>query len=390
MARALSSLESEFGDNPVRTERNLLDRLRTCLPSSVTNRETVIRQTPPATPPSTPSLGTRSTRDSAAVRGPVLVCGYENIAASDLLNSNSENCPVKHTQVQRNLSEPAAAQVSGQLSQLTSDTHTCTLSSTAHSSPVLQGGRSSSTPISSSGKQVSLTPDCQPDTLAFSPANQGRGPPPPSTARSIQDMDAQALIQQLGDDYDDFEYNLQQFPASELLEVWQVDMYLKTLDVQEELGKKIYKNFKKIKASENPGIDPDVLESWKGKTSALATDLKGYRSEIGRKVEDLRPTSLQRQATHPASSEQTNQPQPAASNVDGATLETALQSLSLGQDDSRRKKQATLEVKAKMATIMLDIGCMLHQILGGFYEQSQLSEQSCQSEQSQQKILFNS
>ena len=81
VARALSSLESEFGDNPVRTERNLLDRLRTCLPSSVTNRETVIRQTPPATPPTTPSLGTRSTRDSTAARGSVLVCGYENIAS---------------------------------------------------------------------------------------------------------------------------------------------------------------------------------------------------------------------------------------------------------------------------------------------------------------------
>ena len=35
-------------------------------------------------------------------------------------------------------------------------------------------------------------------------------------------------------------------------------------------------------------------------------------------------------------------------------------------------------------------GCMLHQILGGFYEQSQLSEQSCQSEQSQHFFLFYS
>ena len=85
--------------------------------------------------------------------------------------------------------------------------------------------------------------------------------------------------------------------------------YLKTLEVQDDLGKKIYKTFKKIKASENPGFDPDIIESWKGKTSALANDLKGYRSEIRRKVEDLRPTSLQRQATHPASSEQTNEPQ---------------------------------------------------------------------------------
>ena len=296
MARALSSLESEFGDNPVRTERNLLDRLRTCLPSSVTNRETVIRQTPPATPPTTPSLGTRSTRDSAAARGSVLVCGYENIAASDSLNSNSENCPVKQTQVQRTLSEPAAAQVSGQLSQLTSDTHTCTLSSTAHSSPVLQGGRSSSTPISSSGKLVSLTPACQPNTLAFNPANQGRCLPPPRTARSILDMDTEALIQQVCDDHHRFEFNFQQFPASELLEDWQVDMYLESLKVQEELAMKISITFNKIKASENPGIDPDVIESWKGKISALANDLKGYRSDVRRRVKDLQPTSLQRQA----------------------------------------------------------------------------------------------
>ena len=92
VARALSSLESEFGDNPVRTERNLLDRLRTCLPSSVTNRETVIRQTPPATPPTTPSLGTRSTRDSAAARGSVLVCGYENIAVLKIAQLSRHKC----------------------------------------------------------------------------------------------------------------------------------------------------------------------------------------------------------------------------------------------------------------------------------------------------------
>ena len=86
MARALSSWESEFGDNLVRTERNL--------PPSLTNRETVIRQTPPATPPTTPSLGMRSTRDSAAARDSVLVGGYENIVPSDSQISDSKNCPV--------------------------------------------------------------------------------------------------------------------------------------------------------------------------------------------------------------------------------------------------------------------------------------------------------
>ena len=101
MARALSSLESEFGENPVGTERNLLDRLRNCLPSSVAQRGTVIRQTPPATPPTTPSLGTKSTRGSTAGRDSVLVCGYEN-ASSDSHISGSENCSDrKQAQVQR-------------------------------------------------------------------------------------------------------------------------------------------------------------------------------------------------------------------------------------------------------------------------------------------------
>ena len=304
VARALSSLESEFGENPVGTERNLLDRLRNCLPSSVAQRGTVIRQTPPATPPTTPSLGTKSTRGSTAGRDSVLVCGYEN-NPSDSLISVSENCSDrKQTRVQRVLSGPAAVQVTGQLSQCTSDTHTCTLSSTTPTLPILQGGRSSSTPISTSSRQASSASVSQSTILVSNPANQRRRLPLPSSARptlgntidnsehnsaSTYPRKMDALLEQLRDDHHDFGFNLQQFPASELVEDYQVEMYEENLKVLGELAQKVSRTFNKITSNQNHDIDPETMEAWRNKTSTLATNLRGYRQELKRRIRDIQP-----------------------------------------------------------------------------------------------------
>ena len=364
MARALSSLESEFGENPVGTERNLLDRLRNCLPSSVAQRGTVIRQTPPATPPTTPSLGTKSTRGSTAGRDSVLVCGYEN-ASSDSHISGSENCSDrKQAQVQRVLSGPAAVQVTGQLSQCTSDTHTCTLSSTTHTSPVLQGGRLSSTPITTSSRQASLTPVSQSTILVSNPANRRRRLSLPSSARfttgenidniehnsaSTYPRKLDALLDQLHDDHHDFEFNLQQFPASELMEEYQVKRYEENLNLLERLAQKVSRTFSKITSNNNLDIDPETVEAWRNKTSTLARNLRGYRQEMDRRIKDIQPDpALQRQATHPASDAGPNQAE--------ASLADMVRSMSLGQQDgTRHKKQATLEVRTKMGDIRIDL-----------------------------------
>ena len=90
VARALSNLEWEFGDNPEGSERNLLDRLRTCLSlsPSIISRSTVIRQTPLATPLATPptTSSLSSPVSSTRRRRSVLACGY--------VKGNSPYCSV--------------------------------------------------------------------------------------------------------------------------------------------------------------------------------------------------------------------------------------------------------------------------------------------------------
>ena len=116
-------------------------------------------------------------------------------------------------------------------------------------------------------------------------------------------MDVGELLQQLHDDHHDCEFGFVQFPATGLLELGQVNMYLENLKETQELVKKVSRTFSRICSGNPAGIDQDTLDSWRTKTSKLSTDLQGYRGEIMRKVIDLCAASpvtnpsLQRQVT---------------------------------------------------------------------------------------------
>ena len=183
-------------------------------------------------------------------------------------------------------------------------------------------------------------------------------------------MDVGELLLQLHDDHHDCEFGFVQFPATGLLELGQVNMYLENLKETQELVKKVSRTFSRICTGNPAGIDQDTLESWRTKTSKLSTDLQGYRGEIMRKVIDLRAASpvtdpsLQRQATEQMTNAQTAQVRSEASsatlpppNVDMSTFTPLLHSLSLTKsaDEARLKNQARCEARGRISNIKLDL-----------------------------------
>ena len=417
MARALSNLEWEFGDNPEGSERNLLDRLRTCLSlsPSIISRSTVIRQTPLATPLATPptTSSLSSPVSSTRRRRSVLACGYVkgnspycSVDTGQQPESDRDQpvphalhqvsvhggrnllCPVDNQSKQQlTLPEIAAENNTDQLSCTLSDLHTCTLPSVS-TSPVLssQEGWLSSTPTILPGISVSLPSVSQSTALVLNPANETRRLRLHSSIESIQGesidcsshksafnypriMDAGNLLQQLHDDHHDCEFGFEQFPATGLLELGQVNMYLENLKETQELVKKVSRNFSRICSGDTDGIDQAVKEDWRTKTSKLSTDLQGYRGEIMRKVIDLRAApavaapSLQRQATEQLTNTQTAQEHSEATpaslppHVDVATIAPLLHTLSLTKstDEARLKNQATCEARGRISNIKLDL-----------------------------------
>ena len=182
-------------------------------------------------------------------------------------------------------------------------------------------------------------------------------------------MDAGELLQQLHDDHHDCEFGFAQYPATGLLELGQVNMYLENLKETQELVRKVSRNFSRICSANTAGIDQDVIEAWRTKTSKLSTDLLGYRGEVMRKVIDLRATpavanpSLQRQETEQMTNAQTAQVHSDATsaslppNVDISTIAPLLHTLSLTKstDEARLKNQATCEARGKISNIKLDL-----------------------------------
>ena len=178
-------------------------------------------------------------------------------------------------------------------------------------------------------------------------------------------MDAGELLQQLHDDHHDCEFGFVQFPATGLLELGQVDMYLENLRETQELVKKVSRTFSRIRSDNTAGIDQEVLEGWRTKTSKLSTDLQGYRGEIMRKVIDLRAASpaanpsLQRQDTEQMTNTRTAQAESVSlpPNVDISTIAPLLHTLSLTKsiDEARLKNQARCEARGRISNIKLDL-----------------------------------
>jgi hypothetical protein len=96
-------------------------------------------------------------------------------------------------------------------------------------------------------------------------------------------MDAATLLWQLHDDHHDCMFLMDQYSASDLVEIGLAHMYLKTLNEVEELVKKASRTLSRLISFTISELDEKAAKEvckWKKKVAKITNDVMGHKSEV--------------------------------------------------------------------------------------------------------------